>query len=174
MILWSSQKLEEALARGELSSWTKVKYLILPAILSSLNWPFYLISPTYGEKPPVFTRLIMLVFSVLTAYITYRGIKSCFQANEGIDGKLFFERFAVLFVPSFVRIMVATFFGSILLLAIIGLNRERFLFLFQGVSIIFAAFGPIITYALYAMIQGSFKRFGKLQKQRGSNLKNSF
>lgn len=166
MILWSSQKLEEALARGELSSWTKVKYLILPAILSSLSWPFYLISPSYGNKPPIFNRLIMLVFSVLTAYITYRGIKSCFQTNEGIDGKLFFERFAVLFVPSFVRIMVATFLGSILLLAIIGHNRERFPFLFQGVSIIFAAFGPIITYALYAMIRNSFQRLGKLLERK--------
>jgi hypothetical protein len=104
MILWSSRKLEHALAGGQLSSWSKVKYLMLPSILGSMSLPFYIVQPRYGAEE---SMLVETILSILAAFLTYWGIKQCFHANQQIDDKYFFERFAVLFVPPFVRATAA-------------------------------------------------------------------
>jgi hypothetical protein len=169
MILWSSRKLEHLLASGQLASWAKVKYLIVPAVLGSLATPFYVLRPIYGQRAPALNALFALTFAIMSAYLVYWGIKRCFHINEGIDGKDFFERLAVLVVPVWVRLIVVAVPGSIALLVIVGQLRERVPILFERASIFFSALGPILTYALYSMLNRSFRRLGELVKANGGD-----
>jgi len=70
MILWSSEELERALAAGELDSWTKVKYVIVPAVIGSLSTPFYVFRPIYGVRAPAINSLFSLIFAIVSAYLT--------------------------------------------------------------------------------------------------------
>jgi len=164
MILISSRKVEQALADGSMELWDKVKYLILPAVLGSLTGPLYVIRPIYGTRAPTLNSLVSMLSGFLTAYLTYRGIKWCFEENQQIDGKAFFERFAVLTIPPLVRIMIVIVPLS-LALGFAGVAlREQIPFLFKRASLISALIGPIITYTLYSMVRNSFLRLGKLIK----------
>ena len=166
MILWSSEELEQALASGQLDSWTKVKYIMIPTVLGSLSTPFYVLRPVYGERAPVIQDLFSFAFNIAAACITYWGLKRCFIANNEIDGKAFFERAAVLSVPIFIRIVVFTILGSMALLLALSQLKKHFPVQFRGVSILFAVFNPIIAYAMFAMLTNSIRRFGSLIKVR--------
>jgi hypothetical protein len=162
VILWSSQKLEQALAKGQLDSWTKVKYLLIPAVMGALSAePFFLFRPVYGKEPPAINDLFFSIFAIITAFITYWGIKACFKVNTNIDGKDFLERFVVLTLPVIIRIFSFYIPCGIVLLAIIGPLKDRDPTIFYRATIIFSAFSPIITYMMYSMIKNSFKRFGR-------------
>ncbi len=168
MILWSSKELEQALAGGELDSWTKVKYIIVPAVIGSLSTPFYVFRPIYGKEAPAINTLFSLIFAIAAAYLSYWGVKRCFIANREIDGKAFFERTAVLALPIFVRIMVVVLLVSVALLIVIGNLKDRVPVLFQRSGIIFSAFTPIITFAAYVMLTNSIRRFGRLVRAKES------
>ncbi len=78
MILWSSKELERALAGGELDPWTKVKYVIVPAVIGSLSVPSYVFRPIYGERTPgidsLFTPIIAFAYyAMLTNSIRRLG-----------------------------------------------------------------------------------------------------
>ncbi len=168
MIIWSSRKLEEALAQGKLSNWTRVKYLIIPAVVGAFSGPVYLIRPRYGPRTQPFNALCACVCGILTAYLVYTGIRKCYRTNKQIDGKSFFERFVVLTVPVFVRVMVVAFTLSMTFLYATALTAERFPILANRASIVLVltVFGPIVTYVLYALINRSFIRFRQvIQKQ---------
>ena len=172
MIVWSSKKLERALARGEITAWGKVKYLILPAVMSVLFGPFYVIRPLFGERPPALNSFFSFVFAVLAAYLTYWGIKRCFRQNEQIDGKVFFERFVVLVVPPAICVIAIVVPTSVALLMLAVALREQIPFLFRRAPVLIAALGPLGTYALYSMARNSFRRFGELsmmQEPEGPN-----
>ena len=163
MIIWSSRKLEHALAKGELDAWAKVKYLIIPAILATLSGPFYVIRPIYGKKAPALNSLFTLIVAIVMSYLTYWGIRKCFRENCKIDEKTFFERYAVLSVPVVVR-LIAIFtpttiiFGTILY----GFIKNHFPDSLDRVSIGISALGPIITIVMYQMLSASFRRLGEL------------
>jgi len=164
MILWSSEQLEQALADGELDSWTKVKYMMIPAVLASLSTPFYVLHPVYGERAPAIYSLFSFLFHVLAAYVTYWGFKRCFAANNQIDGKAFFERLAVLWIPIFIRILVFSVLGGIALLFVLGHLKERAPTLFRIGPILFSAFNPVIAFATFTMLVNSIRRLGRLIK----------
>jgi hypothetical protein len=164
MIIWSSKKLEQALAKGELDAWTKVKYLIIPAILATiLSGPFYVIRPIYGQKAPALNNLFTLIFAIVMSYLTYWGIRKCFRENCQIDEKMFFERFAVLSVPVLVRLIaIFTPVTIIFMTLLYGFIKNRFPDSLDRVAIGASALGPIITYVMYQMLSASFRRLGKL------------
>jgi hypothetical protein len=168
MILWSSKELERALAQGQLDSWTKVKYVIVPAVVGSLSVPFYVFRPLYGERAPAINSLFSLIFAIVTAYLSYWGIKRCFVANREIDGEAFFERIAVLLLPILVRIVTVAVLVSIALLIVLGKLRDRAPVLFHRSGIAFSAFTPIIAYVQYVMLTNSIRRFGRLVKAKES------
>jgi hypothetical protein len=162
MILWSSRELERALAGGALDAWTKVKYLMVPAVLGSLSVPFYVFRPIYGTRAPALNTLFSLIFVLVTVYIVYRGLKRCFTANNEIDGKAFFERMAILAIPIMIRIIAVSIPASIALLIIVGRFKDQVPMLSRVTPIIFSSFGPIITFATYVMLVNSIRRLGKL------------
>jgi hypothetical protein len=167
MILWSSKTLEEALADGQLDSWAKVKYLMIPAVMGSLfSVPFYVVRPLYGTRAPAPNYLFSFIFALMAAYLAYWGIKRCYIANSKIDGEAFFERLAVLTVPILIRILVVATSGSIALLVVIALLRDRVPALYYRGSILFSAFNPVLAYAMFAMLTNSIQRFGKLLKTK--------
>jgi hypothetical protein len=168
MILWSSKELEQALAWGQLDSWTKVKYVIVPGVMGSLSVPLYVFRPLYGAKAPAINSLFSLIFALATAYLFYWGMKKCFIANREIDGEAFFERTAVLALPIFIKIVTVVMCVSIVLLIVLGHLKDRFPMLFHRSGIIFSAFTPIITYAQYVMLTNSVRRFGTLVKAKES------
>ncbi|MCL5281380.1 MAG: hypothetical protein M1376_15890 [Planctomycetes bacterium] len=168
MILWSSKELEQALARGQLDSWTKVKYLMVPAVLGSLSIPFYVFRPIYGQKPPAINSLFSLVFYIVAVYLNYWGLKKCFVANRDIDGQAFFERTALLGVPILVRVIAVVTLTSVALLIVIGNLKDRVPMLFHRAGILFSAFTPITTFVMYAMLTNSIRRFGRLVKAKES------
>ena len=168
MILWSSKELERALVGGELDSWTKVKYVMVPAVMGSLSVPSYVFRPLYGERAPAINSLFSLIFAIVTVYLTYWGLKRCFTANREIEGAAFFERLTVLGVPILIRIVVVTLLVSVVLLVILGHLKDRVPWLFHRAGIVFSAFTPIIAFAEYVMLTNSIRRFGRLLKARES------
>ncbi len=162
MILWSSRKLEQALASGQLDSWTKVKYLLVPVVLGALLGPFYVFRPVYGQKAPLINSLFSFICAVLSAFVVYWGIKICFRINNKIDGNRFFERLAVLTIPVLIKVAVFFFFFSFILVMVFRFLKDRVPILFQWMPIIISALGPIVTYTLYSMLRNSFERFGRL------------
>jgi hypothetical protein len=166
MILWSSKELEQALAWGQLDSWTKVKYVIVPGVIGSLSVPLYVFRPLYGARAPALNSLFSLIFAIATAYLFYRGMKKCFTVNRQIDGEAFFERTAVLALPIFIKIITVVIPTSIALLMVLGHLKDRVPMLFHRSGIVFSAFTPIITYAQYVMLTNSIRRFGKLVKAK--------
>ena len=169
MILYSSRKLEKALADGKLETWAKVKYLIIPVVLGSPAGPFYVIWPRYGTRVPTLDSFVSMLCSFLIAYIAYRGIKRCFNINQNIDSKAFFERFAVLFIPPLIRVIVIGTPLSMVIIFGASALRERFPILLKQASLISALLGPVITYAMYSMLWNSFQRLGKLIKKEEFN-----
>jgi len=165
MIIWSSRKLEGSLARGELSNWTKVKYLIIPAVWGSLSGPVFFLQPTYGQRQPQHHFGFWLLLALLGALLAYRGVKKCFHANESIDNRAFFERFAVLTVPVIVRLTVIMLPVSLLLLGMIGMMKELYPVLYQNTSFVFGTVAPVLTYVFYSLLYHSFVRFGELIRE---------
>ena len=166
MIILSSRKLEKAIASNKLSQWNKVKYLILPAVLGAFSGPQYIIQPYFGERIPAFDGLVQSIAAILSAYFTYRGIKMCFQENEQIDGKMFFERFALLGVPPFFRAMVIFLPISIILWNVVRIYQAQVPFLYNHFVIVSSVFGPAITYSIFYMTKNSFSRLGQLIRKR--------
>jgi hypothetical protein len=161
VILWSSRKVEQALAQGRLDSWTKVKYLLIPTVLGALSGPFYILRPVYGQKPPSDYTYFSLISSIITACVTYWGIKTCFRVNSSIDGRNFFERFAVLSLPILIRVMTVAITCGIVLLLFIGHPKNRDPIFLERVGITFAVAHPIIAYIVYSMLINSFERLGR-------------
>lgn len=168
MILWSSRKLEQALASGQLDSWTKVKYLLVPVVLGALSGPFYVFRPVYGQKAPPIVSIFFFISAVLSAFLVYWGIRACFRVNRKIDGNMFFERFAVLTIPVLIKVAVFFFFFSFILVVAVGFLKDRVSAMYLWIPIIISALSPITIYALYSMLRNSFERFGRLLEKMDS------
>ncbi len=165
LFLLSSRKLERALAGGKLRPWAKVKYLILPAVLAALSSQTYILRPRYGTEAPTLNQYVFMLCAALSAYLTYWGIKRCFETNRAIDAHAFFERFAVLFVPPLIKIMLVTLALSMVIFRAANALREQVPILFERVWILIAALGPLATFAMYLLLNNSFRRLGEIIKK---------
>ncbi len=167
MFFLSSKELEYVLAEKKLDSWEKVKYLILPIVLGALfSKPFFLIQPHYGMRMPYIDMLVFVICGILSAFLTYSGIKKCFYTNKITDDKAFFERFAILSVPPLFKIVAISIVLSLGILVAASKLREEIPFLFKHVSIFISLLGPITTYIFYILIDNSLFRLRELIKDK--------
>jgi len=164
MILFSSRKLEKALAEGNLSNWVKTKYIIVPAVIMSLFSLPYIFQPIYGERIPLLNSFFNFIFVITGAFITYFGIKKCFQTNETFDRRNFFKRFFVLSVPVLMKLIIIVF--PLTIIAGICAYRLRVIHptIYKRFPIALSLLGPVITYIYYRLINASLIRLTNLIK----------
>ena len=155
MRLWYSRLLEHELAEGRLSEWEKTKYFLFPLMLSAfLSGPIWMITPNYGPIPPVTERFFTLLGGLITAAITYIGIKMGYRSNQRIDGKNFIERYAILSVPIFIRfIVIATTLMIIILIFLRHSMRD-------SVSPFLHVIIPLAYLYYFHLVALSIDRFG--------------
>ena len=169
MILFSSRKLEIAIAENKLTNWQKAKYLLIPAVLSG---PFiassYFISPIFGKKAPTLNMLISILIAIITMFIIYYGIKSCFKVNQIIDDQNFIERFCILSLPVLFKLVIIFAPLSMILTGIAYAITKHDPILSKRVPIIFSVFSPLFSLIYYSLIKCSFKRLGELVKIKSS------
>jgi len=162
MIIFSPQKLEQQLAKEELSTWEKVKYLVLAVVVSALAGPLFWITPTVKEQEIGFTALVQLVTTLIGLRITYTGIKHCYTTNN--KGNQFIERFICLRVPWTVV------FGLVLAplsLIIILIAKKVFPQIPELASLIIYICSPLITFIYYRALNNSFTRIKVAQESSG-------
>ena len=161
MIIFSSKKLEHALANDSLSGWNKVKYIILPVLIMSLFSPPYIVSPIYGEHPPMLNGLIGFICLIFNLIITYRGIKKCFETNQQTDAKLFFERFFILSVPVLMKFLVIIVPLTIVPSVVAYYLKDSFPVFYKRLPIVFSILIPLTSWIYYHLISRSIERVGK-------------
>lgn len=166
MRLWSSELLEAELASGQVSEREKVKYLLLPMLLTTLaGGPVYLITPNYGPHQPPLTWLTSAASAILVTLVTFYGMRHVYRTNKKIDGLHFIERYAILSLPVHVRFVALMLPLTVLL----GFAFYAFKKSHAGVADRFATwFGllfPLVVAWLYRMIAASFTRFGRRLRQ---------
>ena len=162
MIILSSRKLEQALASNGLSPWDKVKYIILPVVVMGLFPAFYIFRPIYGKYPPILNSLIGIIFMIISAFLTYKGIKKCFKTNQNADAKNFFERFTILSVPVCMKFILVLFPLTVALVFIMIPLKDSFPEFYKRFPIIFTASSPFLTWIYYHLLTCSIKRHGEL------------
>jgi len=169
MIVFSSIKLEQALAASSLPSWEKAKYIIFIIILYSLSGPLYVLTPSFGAKPPIWHSLTSLVSTILVILFTYFGAKKCYQTNKGIDDTDFVGRFAALYMPMTFKLIAIMLLAMVLAALIIyssafdkGTRKNSFVY-FIDIT------GPVSTYLFYIYLNRSFRRLGILINETNKN-----
>jgi len=169
MILFSSNKLERALADSSLPSCDKAKYVIFIIILYSFSGPLYVLTPSFGTKPPIWHSLTSLVSTILVILFTYFGAKRCYQTNKGIDDTDFVGRFAALYMPmtfKFIAIMLLVIVIAAMIIYAVAFDKEtkKHIFLyFLNIT------GPVGTYLFYIYLNRSFRRLGILINETNKN-----
>jgi len=162
VILFSSRKLEAALAGGRLTSRDKLSYLIVPAVAAALVGPAWLLTPRYTQNPPPQLIVIQLVCVVLGAMLVYKGIQRCYRTNKRIDGRLFFERYVLLTLPPSVVTVIA-FFVLNFAIPVVALgplkDQPQVKTWYPAAQY---ALGPLWVMVLYWLANRSFVRFGRL------------
>ena len=166
MIIFSSRKLEQAIAQDSLPNWEKAKYAILPAIISMLLiGPTYIVRPLYGAKPPFLNSIITFLFNVVAAFIIFYGIRKCFRTNEETDRKEFLARYAILSVPVLIKFLLIfipiTFVLIIIIDAMSGTNQETF----KGFPVSISILSTLLVYLYYCLLNRSFARLRELIHQ---------
>ena len=170
MIWFSSRELEIALSNDSLSYWEKAKYLVFMAVIGLLaGGPLYSARPLYGAKMSALNILFSFPCGVLSAYLAYRGIRSCFLANENIDGTSFFERMACLTVPVWTKLFIFWVPLSFVLVWLLVQFKDTEPELFKIVQNIFYLLGPLWIFVYYLLLRRSFNRLGGLLKKQGVN-----
>lgn len=174
MIIFSSQKLEKAIAKDQLTNWGIAKYLIIyitiPIILGG---PIYLVRPVYGYKPPPLSNLFSIAFSILSALVVYHGVKKCFKTNKLIDNINFVERFVILSLPVFIKFIFLFIPFFIFVLILIGFISRSIPSIKLYIYIIFSALGPLLLYVYYSLLHRSFSRLLELVESNKSSTSGS-
>ena len=162
MILFSQNKVETKLAHNEFSEWEKVKYFLVPPIVTALmGGPIFLVRPRYGVSSPWQNSVSILLGGVILVWIIYCSVKRIFKTNERTDGKDFITRFTILSVPVFMRyflIFTPLCLVGIIVFAALTRNAQELRVYF---SIVVNVVVLIITALYYASVNKSFKRFGE-------------
>jgi hypothetical protein len=169
MILFSSTKLEKALADNKITNWQKAKYIIIPAVVfapiaSIVNF----VSPRFNERPPGIHFLIELLFTIITMVITYFGIRYCFKINEIIDRQDFIMRFSILLLPVTFKVIFIFLPLSLIVTGIIDYIAKQHLNLLNKFFLIFLALMPIVTLIYFSLLVRSFRRLDALLTKKNS------
>ena len=161
MYLWSCETLEAELARGQVSEREKVKYLLLPMLLTALGGgPIYLVTPNFGPQHPPLTLLISFLSAVLVAVVTFYGLRHVYRTNQKIDGRGVLERYVVLSLPVHVRFIALLLPVTIALALVFHALKPRFPGAADFFATWFSLLFPGFMIWLYRMIAASFRRFG--------------
>ncbi|MDP2278018.1 MAG: hypothetical protein Q8K51_07330 [Nitrospirota bacterium] len=165
MILISSIKLEQKIAQKALTSWEKTKYIIITTALYSFTTPIYVLTPSFGTKPPIGDALVSFLSSIAAVLITYFGIKKSYLTNKIFDDVHFIERFTILNVPITIKFMM-TLLPAFLLLAFfsasLGGDKE---IRTEIMSYSMRIMSPIGIFVYYIFLNRSFQRLGLLIKE---------
>ena len=169
MILISSLKLERKIAEDALSSWEKTKYIILTSAIYVFTGPAYVLTPSFGPKPPYWDAPFSVLTSTLSVLITYFGIKICHRTNKNFDDENFIERYTILNVPLTIKFMVFLLPAFILsFIVAVSLSDDKEIRReIMSYSIRVAV--PIGVFVYYIFLNRSFHRLGKLiEEKKGS------
>jgi len=160
-MIFTSRKLEAALASGEVSGWDAARYYFVPMILGSvIATPCWLLRPRFSFHPKSVVILTQYGLQILSAVLVYRGIKKCFRTNHQIDGQDFISRMVILCFPVFIKVVVLSIVVSLTLL-------QLAMRLVPAVhpQIFAAALGPLMTFVTFSWINRSLNRFGVEKSQ---------
>jgi hypothetical protein len=158
MIIFSPQKLEQRLAKEELSPWEKAKYLVLAVVVSALAGPLFWIAPTIKEQHFGLTNLIQFLTTFIGLCVTYKGIRRCYKSNNKENE--FIDRFICLRVPWVI------IFGLILapLCMIIMYAAMKFYPENPDLApVVISICSPLITLIFYRALNNSFNRIKAMQ-----------
>jgi len=168
MILISSSKLERKIAENALTAWGKTKYIIVYFALFSIS-PIYILAPSFGPKPPPGYFLVSFLSIIASVFITYFGIKKCYQTNKTFDDAHFIERFMLLSVPTTIKFMLSLLPALFLIAVVatsISVDRK---FHKEATSNLWHIVSPIAMIMYYVLINRSFQRFVTFKKMGSHN-----
>lgn len=162
MIL-KSKKVEYALANNKFSEWEKVKYLLLPMVVTALfGGPAYILKPRYGNIPSTADSMASIIGAAIVAAVTYWGLRRLYQTNGKIDGKEFILRYTILSLPvsiKFILIFTPCFAILIFSLPVIADLLNDPSIKHQGMLYFHIAIPLLVTW-YFNLLNKSFKRFG--------------
>ena len=162
MIIFSSIKLEKALAVQKVTRWQKAKYIMIPAIFISMASPLSaFFRPSFQDEPSTIYSVLQLLVMIISIFITYFGIKACFEVNENIDKRNFIERFCILLVPVSFR-MLLFFILCFIAFMIILLFTAAIPEINKHVPLLFLPFAPIYLFMYFSLLKKSFLSFSNL------------
>ncbi|MCX6897575.1 MAG: hypothetical protein NT105_02640 [Verrucomicrobia bacterium] len=169
-MIFSSRKLEEALAANLLSPWEKTKYLVFGILVCGISYPLVFALPNYNNQSfSISTRLILGLLWVVNILVVYRGVRSCFQTNSTIDNSAFVERFIILNFPVFIK------YWAILIPLILGsfwrvwMLRTLYPNIWDSYREFLSVLTVIATYLFYVFLNRSFARLGaRIGEQRSA------
>ena len=169
MILFSSNKLERALAADSLTSWEKAKYIIFIIILYSFSGPIQVLAPSFGSKPSIGQLLTSSICGILVIIFTYFGAKKCYQTNKRIDDTDFVGRFAALYMPMSFKLIAISLIAMGITAMIIysgAFDKQTGI---DGFVYFLYIMGPVGTYLFYIYLNRSFRRLGLLINETNKN-----
>jgi hypothetical protein len=156
MILFSSKKLEKALAEDSLDEREKAKYMIYPNMLYAFATPFFLAQTVSDHPNEYYFNFIFTLISVLIFYLVFR---TCYRINGNSMNKNFIENIVVLSVPAWMKVFVI--FASLSIYFLIRSNGLPFLK--DNLSFFMSSLGFFATLTFSILIIRSFRNFEKLQ-----------
>jgi hypothetical protein len=169
MVLFSSTKLENALASESLDSWTKAKYMIFVVAMYGASNSFYWFTPSFGPKKSLSYYVASAASWFLSAVITYWGGKNCFRTNKMGDGKDFVERFSSLYVPltfEFIPITLLFFLGTAGFVAcLLPVDKQT---KYQVVPYLALLVSPFLTWLFFVLLKRSFERLAELIRKQNA------
>ncbi len=173
MILLSSTKLEQKIAQKALTSWEKTKYIILTTAMYSFTTPIYILTPSFGPKPPTGDAFVSFLSAIAAVTITYFGVKKCYLTNKTFGDVHFLERFALLNVPITIKFMMillpivllSAVFGAVFVTSLSGEKEIREKILSYSMRIM----SPIGVFAYYIFLNRSFQRLGLIMTEKGKS-----
>lgn len=155
MVLFSPAKLENQLASGSLTTWEKAKYLFLASVVAAFSVPVYWVAPVMQPRNYGMVQLLQHLSIIIGMYITYRGIKKCYEINDQKEN--FIELFVCLRVPwtvLFILVLMPTSLILIITLSLIFTENRDIPYLVIYFSV------PLVTYVYYLCLGNSFRRLG--------------
>jgi hypothetical protein len=187
MIVFSSDKLERALASDGLDSRQKAQFVILFMCLSTPHMFSHLLGsiiPDFESSEPPGHSLIMVCCGIIALILTYVGIRKCYLTNKSADDKEFVTRFFALFFPaSFKVLLVLLFFvvvsGTFAFLLNDGTLAEYFPRTVRQIPglknvlayLVYPAV-PLVTWLFYYALNRSFRRLAAMISAQESKTPN--
>ncbi|NQU10401.1 hypothetical protein HQ590_06410 [bacterium] len=155
-MIFTSRKLERALAEGRIAGWEAARYYFVPTIIAAvMAMPCWLLRPRYSIHPKPVVILVQFLLQVLAGVLVYHGVKKCFRTNHQIDSRDFISRIVILGFPVFIKVIGLALVASLALVHV----GMRFLPRVHP-QILGATLWPLMIFVTFALINESLKRFG--------------